>query len=88
LGFKLLGDLGTTLDETLGVGEGEVGWGLLRGRDPGVANEKSFDIPLYLVRTFEVGVAVEDSSRDVRNMLSCVRFASDVDLFTSQTTSG
>lgn len=74
--FKREGGCAVRLEETLFVGEGEVCIVMCDWVDPAVADEEALNIPFGL----RLNVAIENSLRDVGDVLAGVRFAGDVDL--------
>jgi hypothetical protein len=79
LGFELLGSGRVALDNVLFIGVVDIGVGLFFGGEPAVADEEAADVPLVL--DLRELVALEDSCRNVRDVLPCVRFTSNVYLW-------
>lgn len=77
LGFELVRQIATRLDEVLLVGVRNVGEVLIRARDPAVTDEQTGQVP---VRAGVLFVTVQDGLRNVRNVLSGVGFTSQIEL--------
>ena len=68
LGFEFPGHVRALLDDTLVIGERQVGLVLVLGRDPTVADQETFQVPLG----GGLPVTVEDMLCDVGNVLAGV----------------
>lgn len=73
------GEVGALLDDTLLVGELEVGFVLLFGRDPAVADEETRKVP-FMINGSSVLVAFDNGLSNVGNVLTGVGLPGNVEL--------
>lgn len=59
------------------IGEGKIRKVLISRRNPAVTNEETLEIPRSLIL---VRISFQDSASNVRNVLSSVGFAGDIEL--------